>query len=131
VPGLLTFPQDRVNGIISGQYPSFSVKDGDHFRATVGCQINSKKCNVIFRLDYRVNGKTKNLITWNEIFEGQIYPIDLDLSALAGQTVKFILSVSANGDNNMDNAIWLAPRIIRLGLPTPTPTPVPTNTPKP
>ena len=124
--GLLTFPQDKENGIISGQYPAFTVQDGDHFRATVGCQRRSRKCDVIFRLDYEFKGKTKTLENWHEVYEGQVYPVDLDLSALAGKSVNFILFVSANGENNKDNAIWLYPRITRFGTPPATPNPTAT-----
>lgn len=122
-PGLLTVPQDQKNGIISGQYSAFTVQAGDRFRSIVNCQYRSKKCDVIFRLDYKNNGQVKTLGIWHEVYEGQYYPIDLDLSSLAGETVKFILTVSANGAQNNDNAIWLNPLIIRQGAgPTPTPT---------
>lgn len=122
-PGLLTVPQDKNNGIIRGQYPAFTVQAGDRFRAIVNCQHNSKKCNVIFRLDYKNNGKIKTLASWHEVYEGKYYAVDLDLSRLAGETVKFILVVSANGGNNQDHAIWLNPRIARQGSPPPTQTP--------
>jgi Ig-like domain from next to BRCA1 gene len=128
-PGLLTVPQDKNNGIIDGQYPSFTVQAGDRFRALVNCQHNSKKCDVIFRLNYKNNGQTKTLASWHEVYEGKFYPVDLDLSGLAGETVKFILEVDANGGNNADNALWLNPYIIRQGVPTPTPTPTRTPTP--
>lgn len=126
-PGLLTLPQDKRNGIISGQYPPFTVQAGDRFRTIVSCQYNSQKCNVIFRLDYKVNGQIKTLGSWNEAYEGKFFPVDLDLSGLAGQTVNFILVVSANGGNSSDNAIWLNPHIARQGNPPP-PTATPTST---
>jgi hypothetical protein len=120
-PGLLTAPKDSNNGVITGQYPSFTVQAGDRFRTLVNCQYNSKKCDVIFRLDYKLNGQIKTLASWHEIYEGLFYPVDLDLSSLAGQSVKFILFVSANGAQNNDNAIWLNPHILRQGvIPTST-----------
>lgn len=127
-PGLLTVPQDKNNGIISGQFPAFTVQAGDRFRALVNCRHNARKCNVVFRLDYRSGGVVKTLGKWHEVYEGQFYPIDLDLSALAGKKVKFILVVSANGANNEDFAIWLNPHIIRQGTPPPTHTPSATPT---
>jgi hypothetical protein len=85
---------------------------------------------VIFQLSYQNNGMIKTLETWHEVYEGEYYPIDFDLSALAGQTVKFILVVSANGGQNGDKAIWLDPHILRQGVqPTATYTPTPTYTP--
>lgn len=141
-PGLLTVPQDKNNGFISGQFPAITVQAGDRFRTLVNCQHNSPNCNVVFRLDYRSGGQVKTLATWHEVYEGKYYPVDLDLGSLAGQTVKFILVVSANGGNNQDNAIWLNPHIIRQGTPptatqtftptlTLTPTPTFTETPTP
>jgi hypothetical protein len=84
---------------------------------------------VIFRLDYKNNGQVKTLASWHEIYEGKYYPVDIDLSALAGETVKFILVVSANGAQKNDNAIWLNPHIIRQGTPPATPTLTHTPTP--
>jgi hypothetical protein len=130
-PGLLTVPQDTYDGIISGQYPAFKIQPGDRFRAIVNCQYDSKKCDVVFRLDYKNNGQIKTLASWHEIYEGKYYPVDLDLSSLAGETVKFILVVNANGAQKNDNALWLNPQIIRQGAPpaTPAPTSTPTFTP--
>jgi len=130
-PGLLTFPKDSNNGIITGEYPAFTVKSGDRFRTIVNCQYGATKCNVIFRLDYKNNGQVKTLASWHEVYEGKFYYVDLDLSALAGETVKFILVVSANGSPKQDEAIWLDPHIVRLGSPpaTNTPTRTPTITP--
>jgi hypothetical protein len=125
--GLLTVPQDKNNGIISGQFPAFTVQAGDRFRTIVNCQYEATKCNVIFRLDYLNNGVVKTYASWAEVYEGKYYPIDLDLNGLAGQTLKFILVVSANGGNSQDLAIWLNPHIIRQGNP-PTPTNTPTST---
>ena len=148
-PGLLTVPQDKNNGFISGQYPAMTVQAGDRFRAIVNCQYATKKCDVFFRLNYKINGQVKTLASWHEIYEGKYYPVDLDLGSLAGQTVNFILVVDANGAQNNDQAIWLNPHIIRQGAPPPTATftatftptatltptatftPTPTNTPVP
>jgi hypothetical protein len=140
-PGLLTVPKDASNGFIVGRYPGFKVKEGDRFRTHVNCQYKSSGCDVYFRLDYQIGtGDVKTLGQWHEIYEGQYYPVDLDLSFLAGQKVKFILVVTANGSAYHDNAIWLAPHILRQGSPppptatptfTPSPTPTPTYTPTP
>ncbi len=127
-PALLVSPQDRRDGVISGQFPAVALQAGDRFRALAGCQYNSKKCDVIFRLNYKVNGQIKTLGSWHEVYEGNFYTIDLDLSALAGQTVNFILVVEANGPNNNDNALWVNPHILRQGIPTPTFTPTATRT---
>lgn len=126
-PGLLAVPQDVNNGYISAQFPAFTVQSGDRFRTIVNCQRDATKCNVIFRLDYLNNGVIKNFASWAEVYEGKYYPVDLDLSSLNGQTLKFLLVVSANGGNNQDYAIWLNPHIVRQGNP-PSPTATRTST---
>lgn len=126
-PGLLAVPQNINNGVINGQFPPFSVQAGDRFRTIVNCQRDAANCNVIFKLDYFKDGVTKTYASWAEAYEGKYYPVDLDLGSLAGQTVNFILVVSANGGNNQDLAIWLNPHIVRQGNP-PTATNTPTAT---
>ncbi len=118
--GLLSVPRGVRNGIISGQFPAFTVQTGDRFRALVYCQHQATKCNVTFKLNYLNNGQIKTLGTWNEAYEGKYYTIDLNLNSLAGETLKFILEVNANGGHNEDYAIWLNPRIVRVGNPPPS-----------
>ncbi len=121
-PGLLTVPQNVNNGYIRGRYPAFEVRNGDRFRASLGCEFGATGCNVIFRLDYRIgDAPVKTFWKFNEAYEGKVYNADVDLSALQGQTVKFFLVVDANGSPNNDRAIWIAARIDRLkSLVTPT-----------
>lgn len=126
-PGLLTVPRNTSNGLINGTYPAVKVKDGDRFQTLVNCQYKAYECNVVFRLDYQIGGGSiKTLGTWNEAYEGKYVPVDLDLSELAGQNVKFTLMVSANGAFDQDQALWVAPRITRRGTPPPTDTPTAT-----
>ena len=123
LPGLLTVPRHTKNGYISGQYPALKVQEGDHFVTSVNCQYDANTCNVVFRLEYQVgDNKVKTWKEWHEIYEGGSYPVDIDLSSLAGKDVKFYLTVSANGTKGKDYALWLAPRILRQGTPPPTPT---------
>ena len=69
---------------------------------------------MIFRLQYQIgNGSVRTLGQWREVYEGQSYPINIDLSTLNGERVKFILSVLANGSSHEDYAIWVNPRITR------------------
>lgn len=136
-PSLLTVPKSSNNGLIMGTYPSFTVQNGDRFRAWLSCQYNHDRCDVIFRLEFKSGGQTKTLGSWREVYEGQYYTIDLDLSGLAGQTGKFILVASTNGSARDDEPIWVAPRIVRFGVPpatltpsiTPSVTPTPTASP--
>jgi Ig-like domain-containing protein len=130
--GILTVPEDVRNGYIRGKYPTMTIKNGDRFKAIIDCQYNFRSCNVVFKLNYQIEGQdTKTLWEFNEAYEGEYYSADIDLSSLAGKQVRFILVVEANGSPNQDHAQWIAPRIVRLSslVPAPTNTPRPTRTP--
>jgi hypothetical protein len=127
-PGLLTVPKDTYNGLISGKYPAVKVRSGDHFQALINCGYRAYACNVFFNLHYQIGGGSQHgLGRWNEAYEGKYYVVDIDLSDLSGENVKFILGVEANGSASQDEALWIRPRITRRGSPPPTDTPTPTN----
>jgi len=139
-PGLLVSPQQITNGYIQAVYPEFTVQRGDRFEATVGCQAGATSCYVAYRLDYQVGTTVRNFWTFREKFEGWTYPAKLNLSPLVGQSVRFILYVSAWGSPVGDRALWGTPVITRRGVTiTPTvptvtgtpPTATPTRTPGP
>jgi hypothetical protein len=145
LPGLLTVPQNKYNGYIQAMYPEFLVQKGDRFQTLVNCEFGARNCNVTFRLDYMTsNGGVRTLWTWREAHDGRFYRANVDLSHLAGQRVKFILTLLSNGSASGDRALWGAPRILRTGtsdplaapptltaLPAFTSTPAPFGTPPP
>src|SRR6185503_9031016 len=115
-PGIITFPQNVQNGYIQGFFPAFKVQNGDRFRSTINCESGATNCYVAFRLDYELGGQIKTI--WGpflERYEGQFYNVDANLSALAGQEVKFILTVLASGTAAGDRALWVGPYIYRAG----------------
>lgn len=113
-PALWTNPEQVKDGWITGTYPPIKIKSGDHFLADVGCLDEAENCDVIFELNYRVDGgKVKNLGEWHEVFDGSITRIDINLGDLAGKSVQFILTVDANGSFKEDLAFWLVPQIYR------------------
>ena len=125
--GLLISPHQITNGYIQAVYPEFTVQSGDRFQATVGCEAGATSCYVAYRLDYQVGNTIRTFWTFREKFEGWTYTANLNLNPLAGQSVRFILYVSAWGSPVGDRAIWGNPIIARAGV-TPT-TPVVTGTP--
>jgi hypothetical protein len=134
--GLITFPENVYNGDIQGTFPPFLVQNGDHFRSIVNCAYGATGCSVTFRLDYQIgNGPISTFWSFREKYEGLYYQADVDLSPLAGQAVKFILTVLAFGPATGDRALWAGPMIVRNGGSTPPPataTVVPgTGTPQP
>lgn len=121
--GLLTYPQRGSNGIITGKYPAITIQTGDRFQASVACLHGADDCDVILRLQYQIgNGNIRTLGQWHEIYEGGNYPINIDLSSLRGERVKFILTVLANGTSHEDFALWILPRITRQSSTPPTAT---------
>ncbi len=132
--GLITFPQNINNGYVQGIYPTYKVKTGDKFRATIGCEHNATSCYVVFRLDYSLSGTSSIQTFWAfvERYEGQVYNAEIDLAPLAGKDVKFILTVLATGSPSGDRALWTAPMIYNASSVTPpsaTPTATSTQTP--
>jgi len=126
--GLLTYPQNITNGYIQGIYPAYLVKSGDKFRATIGCENGASSCYVVFRLDYSISGSSSIQTYWAfvERYEGSVYNADIDLSSLAGQNVKFVLTILSSGSPTGDRALWTAPMIYNAsGTSTPTPTATP------
>jgi len=129
-PGLLFAPNNVTNGFIQAIYPAFRVQSGDRFQATIGCEYGATTCYVAYRLDYQVDGgAVRTFWTFHEKYEGLTYNVNLNLDALAGQNVRFILVVSAYGSPTGDRALWGNPVIVRPGVTPPTATPTVTGTP--
>ena len=127
--GLLTYPEKVNDGMISGKYPNFMVQNGDRFQANIGCLEKANDCDMIYRLQYQIgSGDIRTIGQWREVYEGGSSALNVDLSFLSGQKVKFILSVLANGSSHEDYALWINPRITRLGSQPPTATFTPTVT---
>ncbi len=121
--GLLTYPEKGNDGLISGKYPAIKIEAGDRFQTVIGCLNEANDCDMIYRLQYQIgNGSVRTLGQWREVYEGQEYPINIDLSTLSGENVKFILSVLANGSSHEDFALWINPRIARQSSQPPTAT---------
>ena len=113
-PGLLTVPQNVFNGYIRAVYPSVKVQNGDHFQTIVNCQGGATSCGVLFRVDYQLaDGIVHDFWAFGEQYDGKYFAVDLDLSPLAGQDVKLVLSVLSLGPASGDRALWVEPRITR------------------
>jgi len=128
--GLLTHPKMVNDGVITGKYPGINIQTGDHFKALIGCLHEANDCDMIFKLEYQIGSDPlKSLGQWREVYDGSYYPIDIDLSFLSGQKVKFILSILANGSSHEDYGLWVNPQITRQSAHLPAATATPTLTP--
>ncbi|MEW5938761.1 MAG: NBR1-Ig-like domain-containing protein [Chloroflexota bacterium] len=132
-PAILAGPQAVDYGWIQGAYPPYLVRTGDRFQATLACQYNAALCDVFYRLDYQIGtGPINTLWSARGKYDSVSDSADVDLSSLAGQNVRFILTILANGPAANDRALWIAPRIVNTGgafptTVTDTPTPIPTT----
>lgn len=110
---LITIPSLGGDGFIQGQFPQYLVHSGDHFKATLLCSVNKPKCSVTFELLYKINGTdtVTSLGTWDKVSDNTYIPVDIDLSAMDGQSLIFFLRVSSKSDPTDDFAQWMAARI--------------------
>lgn len=112
-PAIWMQPNHAANGFIRGEFPKYTVKNGDHFIATIGCLDGYPNCRVTMKLSYiKSNGTEINLGTWDEKYDNLVGNVNIDLSSLAGQEVQFVLTVeTGNTSYNHANAFWFVPRI--------------------
>ncbi len=114
---LETHPMWVDNGVITGEFPAYTIQSGDHFVAKIGFLAkNDGTCgagNVIFQFNYVQAGTVHPIDDWSKTCNGSLIDIDIDLSFLAGTNVNLVLGVLANGSSGQDWAIWVNPRIVR------------------
>jgi hypothetical protein len=111
-PAILVHPAKVNDGWIKGIFPEITVTSDVFFKSVIGCNYGAAGCDVKFKLNYKIDGGAEQtLATWHEVQDGKNKNVKVDLSSLAGKDVQFILVVEANGDFNLDEAIWLLPRI--------------------
>jgi hypothetical protein len=112
-PAIWMRPNHDNSGFIEGVFPKITIKDDDRFVAEIGCLDNNANCRVQFTLSYIKGGNTVQLGTWDEAFEGDTTSIDINLSSLEGDEVRFVLTVEPNNNKyNQANAFWFQPQLI-------------------
>lgn len=108
---LATYPQRVTDGVIYGIFPSYTVQDKDRFKASLGFRSPCDAGNVKFQVRYREGASEVSLGEWIKSCDSKLLDIDLDLAALKGKSVQFMLVVTSNGGWENDKAVWLAPRV--------------------
>jgi len=127
-PAIMISPSNT-DGSIQGIYPEYLVQPGDHFHAIASCEVNSISCSTLFRVSYQdTSNTTVDLWAVGEFYDQKYTQIDIDISPLAGQKVKFILDVTPLNMDPGNHVFWASPGIYREPLPTATPTIIPTAT---
>jgi hypothetical protein len=114
LPSLVTIPDSGTGGKISGQFPAFSVMQGDRFRARIGCLSGYPACDVTFQLSFKgSDGVVHVLGSWGHTLDAYIDDLDVSLDSAAGMDAELILTVTNNGNSKDDRAFWVYPRIAR------------------
>jgi hypothetical protein len=112
---LLTVPRQQEDGYVYGIFPFYQIQTGDHFKARVGFAANSDgRCGegkAIFQVAVKDGADISTLQEVSAACDGSLTPIDLDLSALRGRSLQFILAVRAAGSPQDDWAVWNSPQI--------------------
>lgn len=117
-PVLIGLPgQGADSGIgLFGRYPSVTVHPGDRFRTILACQGDAP-CHIEFALEYydaEDQYRTEQRWEWeHQAGEGPL-EIDLNLRALVGQTVDFVLVIREAGPAQDAWVVWIYPRIVRM-----------------
>ncbi len=111
---LETHPEWKIDGWISGTYPTVTLPANSHFRAKIGFIAKADgSCgggSVKFRL-LMGTGPYVVLGSWQKSCTGALQSVDVDLSSYAGSSVTFILQVMADGSSAQDWAVWVNPQV--------------------
>lgn len=111
---LATYPQFITDGVITGKFPAYTVQSGDRFRSNLGFRAPCGSGRVKFQLSYQEGeGELVSLREWSKSCDTSLLFVEVDLSALAGKNVNFILGVHADGSHVDDRAVWVEPQIVR------------------
>ena len=112
---LETNPQWVNDGVITGRFPAYTIRSGEHFKAKIGFLANGDgTCgagNAKFQFNYRESGVLHPLGEWTETCNGALTSIDVDLSGIVGKNVELVLAVLANGSATQDWAVWVTPQV--------------------
>jgi hypothetical protein len=114
-PSLNVDPLDPRRGFIVGSYTAqpITLQAGDRFVALIGCEFNKPGCNVLFTLQYDDGSGTKYLTSEIQTNDGTVKALNIDLSSLAGKTVRFTLQIDAQAPSTDNRFILISPLVIR------------------
>ncbi|MBU0512575.1 MAG: hypothetical protein KJ638_12855, partial [Chloroflexi bacterium] len=105
---------------IVGRFPEYKVGAGDYIKGRVGFLANSDgSCGVgdaIFKIYYTKGndlGTLTQLGSWDESCDGAMTSINVGLTTLKGQTVRFYLVVLAKSSASQDWAVWSSLGVMR------------------
>jgi len=110
---LVTGPKKTDDGKITGIFPSYSIRQKDHFKAKLGFHQNCNNGQVVFQFSLKQGETVTKLGEWAKSCDGSLEFADVNLSDYAGREVQFVLNVLADGSPVNDLVVWGSARIER------------------
>ncbi len=101
-PWLLMSPQNRFNGYIQGFYPTLPSSPATISQSTAGCEYGYQAAMSPSVSTIWLPTATSGLLAVARTERWQIYNADVDLTPLAGRSVRFILTMLATGNATND-----------------------------
>ncbi|MBN2426867.1 MAG: hypothetical protein JXK94_00865 [Deltaproteobacteria bacterium] len=112
---LQTHPTWVQSGIIVGRYPAMTLDSKVHFRAIAAFLKGANASDgATFRVQVEENGRKRTVVR-KRVSPNQYVALDADLSSYAGKKVRIILSVAAGKSSAQDWAVWVKPRLEKVG----------------
>ncbi len=110
---LVVGPKQTDDGKISGTYPTYTIKENDHFKAKLGFTEGCGDGQVILQFAIKEGENVQQIEEWKKVCDGGLIFPDIDLSAYQGRKVQFVLTVLADGSPLNDQVVWGSARIER------------------
>ncbi|MBN2256817.1 MAG: hypothetical protein JW704_03210 [Anaerolineaceae bacterium] len=111
-PGIRFLLSETDGSSLIASFPDIGIKKGDHLHLVTACAYDAPLCNLTFEVGYHSADGDGLLGTWNEISDGQMHTVDLDLSDLAGQAIQFVFLARSNGAIQGNLGFWFFPILL-------------------
>jgi len=97
---------------MTATYPVIFIRNGDHLHFTTACANETPQCDLNFQVTVLTEGNSIVLGEWHEISDGMMQSIDLELSNLVDESVRFQFSLSSNGAIEGNRGLWFFPVLL-------------------
>jgi hypothetical protein len=93
-------------------FPEIVIAAGDHLHLITACAYDTPQCNMTIEIEFLSAGGGHILGSWNEISDGNMNTLDLDLSNLTGNSGQFIFTARSNGAIQGNLGFWFFPILL-------------------
>lgn len=115
IQSLIMIPDAVKGGYVSGMFPPYQVVSGDKFGARIGCQYDRRSCDISFQFGYYDAANNYHILMGplGQTYDSYTEDVEIDLSSIAGQTVRFVLTVKTVTVSTDNYGVWVNPTIWR------------------